>query len=68
MIFSWRILGEVLNALPYRLAIGSLNKPNNKNILKHTAKPEILDKICMRLIEGSSVCLSLCNDIRISPL
>ena len=54
---SWHILGEILNALPYPLAIKSVNADKIKDVLRHAAKPAILDRICSRLVQGSSVML-----------
>ena len=56
---SWYILGEILNALPYPLAIRAITDIDTKDILRHAATPEIMDNLCDRLMNGASVCCHL---------
>eukprot|EP01084_Bolivina_argentea_P057969 105871_1 len=50
----WHILGEVLNAIPYPFAIKTIKNDEINEILRHAAKPEILNTICLRLVQGAS--------------
>eukprot|EP01084_Bolivina_argentea_P057968 105869_1 len=59
----WHILGEVLNALPYPLAISAVNNPAIKDVLRHAATPATLNTICLRLVQGSSFQTSACLGI-----
>ena len=51
IVYSWYILGELLNALPYPLAIAAIKNGEVKDTLRHAASPIVLDKIC-----NSSTC------------
>ena len=54
---SWFVLGEIFKALPYPIVLDSLNDEETKDALRHFAHPEMLDTLCQKLIEGSSVCI-----------
>ena len=49
----WKILGMLMNALPYQLAIAVLRDENSIDILRH-GKPSVLNDICTRLVSGSN--------------
>ena len=55
-IYSWYLLGEVLHALPDKLAILAIKDPETNDVLRHAAKPKRLDYLCDRLMKGSCVC------------
>ena len=50
----WNVFAEIMDSLPYRLAIQILNDSDTMNVLRHS-KPEILFAICLRIVRGASV-------------
>eukprot|EP01084_Bolivina_argentea_P022070 40994_1 len=49
----WKCFGLLMNAAPDQLALSAITDSEIKMVLKNTAKPEVLNTICLQLMAGS---------------